>query len=120
MEKINFNFIKGDTYTRGFTIENFELTIEQVYFTVKEKSTDRMYVMQKTLNKGIELDPDASNRYILTIQADDTNDFKTNYDYVFDIEIVTTPVKGSVIKKTIIGGNLTLDDWDITSKVNEV
>lgn len=119
MEKINFNFIKGDTYTRGFTIENFNAAINQVYFTVKEKSSDKNYVLQKTLNNGIKLDPNVSNRYILTIDSDDTNDFKVNYDYVFDIQIVidSTP---SPIKKTIIGGNLTLDDWDITSKANEV
>ena len=120
MEKINFNFIKGDTYTRGFTIENFDLTIEQVYFTVKEKSSNKNFILQKTLNNGIERDQKVPNRYIITIDADDTNDFKVEYDYIFDIEIVTAPIKGKAIKRTIIGGNLTLDDWDITSKVNEV
>lgn len=115
MEKINFNFIKGDTYTRGFTIEGFPLEIEQIYFTVKEKSSDKKYVLQKTLNHGIEADPNIPNRYTLTIEADDTNDFKTNYNYIFDIQIVASP-----IKRTIVGGNLRLDDWDITSKINEV
>ena len=114
MEKVNFNFIKGDTYSRGFTID-IELPISQIYFTVKEKSTDKNYVLQKTLTKGIEQDPDIPNRYVLTIEADDTNNFKVNYDYVFDIQIVV-----SAVKKTIIGGYLTLDDWDITAKVNEV
>ena len=120
MEKTNFNFIKGDTYTRGFTIENFDHTIEQVYFTVKESTKDRMYVLQKTLNNGIEIDPDISNRYIITIDADDTNGFKTGKDYVFDVEIITAPIKGKAIKRTIIGGNFNLDDWDVTSKRNEV
>lgn len=119
MEKINFNFIKGDTYTRGFRIENFEHTIEQVYFTVKQKSSDRMYVLQKTLGNGIKLDPDVSNRYIITIDADDTNDLKVNYDYIFDVEIITAPIRGKAIKRTIIGGNLILNDWDITSERNE-
>ena len=115
MEKINFNFVKGDTYSRGFTIEGFENAITQIYFTVKEKSTDKNIALQKTLNNGIDLDPDNPNRYILVIEADDTNNFKTNFNYVFDIQIVS----GS-IKKTIIGGYLKLSDWDITSKVNEV
>ncbi len=115
MEKINFNFVKGDTYLRGFTIEGFDILIEQVYFTVKEKSSDRNYMFQKTLGNGIEVDPENPNRYVLTIEADDTNDFKTNYNYVFDIQIVA-----ETIKKTIIGGNLRLEDWDITSKANEV
>ena len=115
MEKINFNFVKGDTYSRGFTIEGFDFPITQVYFTVKEKPSDKNYVIQKVLNKGIELDPDVPNRYVLTIEADDTNKCKTNFNYVFDIQIV-----GESIKRTIIGGNLRLEDWDITSKENEV
>jgi hypothetical protein len=115
MEKINFNFVKGDTYSRGFTIEGFEFPITQVYFTVKEKSTNKNYVIQKRLTKGIELDPEVPNRYVLTIDADDTNNMKTNFNYVFDIQIV-----GDSIKRTIIGGYLKLDDWDITSKENEV
>lgn len=115
MEKVNFKFVKGDTYTRGFTIENFELPILQVYFTVKEKSSDKNYVLQKILGSGIKQDSDNPNRYILIIDADDTNNFKVNYDYVFDIQIVADS-----IKKTIVAGNLTLEDWDITSKANEV
>ena len=115
MEKINFNFVKGDTYSRGFTIEGIEQPIKEIYFTVKEKSTDRNYALQKRLTQGIELDQNVSNRYILTIEADDTNNFKVNYDYVFDIQIVTDS-----IKRTVIGGYLKLDDWDITTKANEV
>lgn len=115
MERINFNFVKGDTYSRGFTIEGFEQPIKQVYFTVKEKSANKNYVIQKRLTKGIELDREIPNRYILTIEADDTNNMKTNFNYVFDVEIVTDS-----IKRTIIGGYLRLNDWDITSKENEV
>lgn len=115
MEKINFSFVKGDTYSRGFTIEGFEQPITQVYFTVKEKTTDKNFVIQKLLNRGIEKDIDTPNRYVLTIEADDTNKLKTNYNYVFDIQIVTES-----IKRTIIGGYLKLEDWDVTSKENEV
>lgn len=115
MEKINFNFVKGDTYSRGFTIEGIEQPIKQVYFTVKEKSTNKNYAIQKMLTRGIEIDQETPNRYVLTIEADDTNNLKTNFNYVFDIEIVTES-----IKRTIIGGYLRLEDWDITSKENEV
>jgi hypothetical protein len=120
MEKINFNFIKGDTYTRGITIEGLEVPIEQMYFTVKENSSDRNYVLQKKLEQGITIDPDNPNRYILLIQADDTNNLKTKYNYVFDVQIVTIPLDETIYKKTIIGGNFRLDDWDITAKRNEV
>lgn len=115
MVKENIKFIKGDTYSRGITIENLTLPITQLYFTIKEKTSDRNYVLQKRLNEGIEVDPDNLNRYVLTIEADDTNDFKANYNYVYDIELVS-----DYIKKTIVAGNLRLDDWDITSNRNEV
>jgi hypothetical protein len=115
MEKINFNFVKGDSYSRGFTVDNCPLSITQIYFTVKEKSSDRNYVIQKRLNNGISKDQDITGRYVLTIDPSDTDDLKVNTNYVFDIEIIA----GS-FKKTIIGGNLRLDDWDITSRKNEV
>ena len=115
MERVNFKFIKGDTYARGFRIENFEMPIKEIYFTVKEKSSDKNFVLQKRLNNGIRPDAEVTNRFVLTIEADDTNDFKVEYEYVFDIQIVT-----DTMKKTIIGGYLTLEDWDITSKANEV
>ena len=115
MEKINFNFVKGDTFSKGFTLENFNLEIIEIYLTVKEKSSDKNFVLQKKLKQGIAKDPNKENRYVFTIEADDTNNFKVNYNYVFDIQIVTDS-----IKRTIIGGNIRLDDWDITSKVNEV
>lgn len=113
MLRENISYVKGDTYSRGFTIEGYELPITQIYFTVKERSSDKEYVLQKTLNNGIEAD--TSTRYVLTIEADDTNDLKTNYQYVFDIQIVM-----GTTKKTIIGGYFKLEDWDITAKANEV
>ena len=115
MIKENFNFIKGDTFTKGFIIKNLTIDIDEIYFTVKEKSTDKNPVLQKRLNEGIKKDPNIENRYVLNIDANDTNKLKTKYNYVFDIEIISADYK-----KTIIGGYLTLKDWDITSKVNEV
>lgn len=115
MEKINLSFNKGDTFSKGFTIENFPLNITQIYFTIKEKPSDRNFVLQKTLENGIEIDTEKENRYVLTLEADDTNDFKANSQYVYDIELVSDSYK-----KTIVAGYLTLEDWDITSKANEV
>lgn len=115
MLKSNFKFIKGDTFSQGFTISNFDLDIDKLYFTVKEKTADKNYVIQKRLNNGIEKDPDTEDRYILNIDADDTNNLKTGFEYIFDIQMVS-----GNYKKTIIGGYLTLEDWDVTSKENEV
>ena len=36
MEGIKFEFYRGDTYTRDFTISGYESSIDNVYFTVKE------------------------------------------------------------------------------------
>jgi hypothetical protein len=82
MEKINFNFIKGDTFKKGITLENFNQEIQEIYFTMKEKSSDKNFVLQKRLNNGIIRDPNSTNRYILNIEADDTNDLKVNYNYI--------------------------------------
>lgn len=113
MEKINFSFVKGDSFVKGFTLD-VNQEIEEMYFTVKEKTSDKNYVIQKTLTTGILKDPKSTNRYILKLRAEDTNDLKVNYDYFYDIQIVT-----SAMKKTIMGGYLTLEDWDITSSINE-
>lgn len=115
MIKQNFKFIKGDTFSQGFTISNFDFDIDKIYFTVKEKTADKNYVIQKRLNEGIEKDPDTEDRYILNIDADDTNDLKTDFTYMYDVQIVS-----GKYKKTIIGGYLTLEDWNVTSKENEV
>jgi hypothetical protein len=115
MIRENLKFIKGDTYSRGIIIEGLKTPIEQIYFTVKNKSSDKHYLIQKRLIHGIEQDPDNPNRYVVIIEADDTNDMKVNYNYVYDIEIITL-----TMKRTIIAGNLRLEDWDITSKANEV
>jgi hypothetical protein len=73
MEKININYIKGDTFSQGFTLCNCQFEIDKIYFTVKEKTSDKNYVLQKRLGEGIEPDPETEHRYILNIDADDTN-----------------------------------------------
>lgn len=115
MVRVDLNFIKGDTYSRGFTIENCKFNITQIYFTVKEKPSDKNYVIQKRLNAGITQDANQDNRYVLVISPEDTDNLKTNTNYVFDIEITS-----AVIKKTIVGGYFKLEDWDITCEANEV
>lgn len=114
MEKVDLKFIKGDTFLKGFVIENYEPEITQLYFTVKEKTTDKKFVIQKRLNEGIKRDEDNPNRYILTIDPSDTDNLKVKTNYVYDIQLVGD------IKRTIIGGYVYLEDWDVTSKVNEV
>lgn len=120
MIKTNFNFVKGDTFTKGFVVENIQIPISQIYFTVKEKTSNKQYLFQKKLNDGIVQDENNTNRYCLTIQPEDTDNLKPGIDYIFDIEIICNIDSAPALKKTIIGGILKLDDWDVTSRVNEV
>ncbi len=116
MNNVKFQFFRGDTYERLITITNWDKNIDSIYFTVKHKDTDKEPVLQKTLGKGItKVDGnELTSTFLLTIDATDTDDMKTDYDYSFDVEIIS-----SNIKKTIIKGTLTLTT-DITKTINEV
>lgn len=117
MENVLFEFYIGDTYTRDFTIEGYSSPIDFMYFSVKKNNKDKRVVLQKTLDNGITLtdviydeneDP-VSRTYNILINADDTEGLATDYDYPFDIEIVTTLIPHS-IKKTIMSGTLRLKE----------
>lgn len=105
-----FEFYRGDTYSRDFTLKGWGLSIDKVYFTVKEKVENKKAVLQKKLNDGITLvsDEDGVKTFNLLICCTDTEELKTDFDYVFDIEIHSYGVDGDIIKKTIITGNLRL------------
>ena len=112
IEDAKFSFRKGDTYSRDFTITDYEFDIDKVFFTIKNNSSDKRPVLQKTLNNGITLvsDEDGVKTYNILINATDTDNMKVDYDYFFDIELFTTMVGGSDIKQTPIVGTLTLKE----------
>ena len=112
IEDAKFSFRKGDTYSRDFTITDYEFDIDKVFFTIKNNSSDKRPVLQKTLNNGITLvsDEDGVKTYNILINATDTDNMKIDYDYFFDIELFTTMVGGSDIKQTPIVGTLTLKE----------
>lgn len=105
-----FEFYRGDTYERDFTLTGWSFPISKVYFTVKENVKDKNAVLQKTLNNGITIVSDEGGVKVfnLMICCTDTDNMKTDYDYVFDIEIHSSGVDGDVIKKTILEGVLRL------------
>lgn len=105
-----FEFFRGDTYSRDFTLTGWSFPIDKVYFTVKEKVTDKNAILQKTLNNGITLmeETEDSKTFNLSICCTDTDEMKINFEYVFDIEIHSTQENGDVIKRTIITGTLNL------------
>ena len=101
-----FEFFRGDTYTRDFSVL-WSYPISKIYFTVKETVEGKKVFVQKTLDNGITLvDEDESGvkTYNLSICCTDTDNMKTDKDYVFDIEIHSQGVDGEVIKRTIVTG----------------
>ena len=106
-----FEFFRGDTYTRDFSVSGWSLDVSKVYFTVKEKEENKIPVLQKTLNNGITLvaEENGKRTYNLLICCNDTEKMKANKDYYFDIEIHSPGANGDVIKQTIITGILRLE-----------
>lgn len=117
-----FEFFKGDTYTRNFTIEGLSLPISKVYFTVKENTENKNFDLQKTLKNGITLVEENketnSRTYNINIDATDTDNMKTDTDYSFDVEIQSQINDNLVYKQTVITGVLRLKD-SATSTYNE-
>lgn len=120
MEGIVFDFFRGDTYERNFSIKGWNRDISKMYFTVKEKEEDKLPVLQKTLENGITLvdEEEGMKMYQLLICCTDTDKMKVNKDYCFDIEIHSETGK-ETIKKTIATGILKLKP-SATRSCNEV
>lgn len=118
MTNVLFEFYRGDTYSRDFSITGYKSPIDKIFFTVKENENDKKFVLQKTLENGITLlEEDGDSKiYNILIDAQDTDDLKPDYDYPLDIEIHTN--EEPVIKRTIVTGTLRLTT-DITRPINE-
>ena len=85
MENIIFEFYKGRTYTRDFTITGWSRQINQIYFTVKSAIDDKVYTIQKKIGKGITLVDEGKNEegnvfhvYNILIEAMDTDALQIN------------------------------------------
>lgn len=116
--KAKFNFVRGNTYTRDIEIKNYS-KINNIYFTVKEKEQDKNEILKKRLYDGISLvdETENSKTYNLLIDSSDTDNLKTDYDYYFDVKVITNTTS-KPIKLTIIKGTMTLVT-DITRVFNE-
>ena len=76
---------------------------DKMYFTVKYDSNIEEFLIQKTLDYGIQFDPD-DNYYYIIIDPKDTSDLPYGR-YYYDIKII----KGSY-KQTIARGEFDLTD----------
>lgn len=108
IEDAEFEFYRGDTYSRNFSVSGWSREITEVYFTVKENLDDKHYVLQKKLNNGITVADKTDDTVVfnLLIDATDTDNLKADTDYSFDVEIHSVASTGDIIKKTIITGTL--------------
>ena len=109
LDNATINFVKGDTYTRDFTISGYDEEINEILFTVKNNESDKRHVLQKSFEDGITIvsDEDGVKTYNLTLEANDTDNLKTDYDYYFAIKIFTNEVPSDV-ELTAIKGTMTL------------
>ena len=94
MENEVFEFVKGRTYDRDFTIVGYDKEIDKMLFTVCENEADKNYVLRKSLDNGITLtdtgETEHGESYMdfnLLIKATDTDKMKTDKDYSFDITL---------------------------------
>lgn len=57
-----------------------------IYFSVKENLSDKDYIIQKTLNNGIEY-KEQENKYYITFNYDDTKNLAIGSTYIYDLTI---------------------------------
>lgn len=114
-----FNFTRGNTYSRDFTINDYTQNIDDVYFTVKASKTDKKPVISKKLGRGIAIveETENSKTFNLTIDSKDTDYLKSDSPYYFDFKIVTL-TDTEPVKTTIITGTMILEE-DVTRVFNE-
>lgn len=108
-------FYRGDTFQKHFTV-SWNLPITGIYFTVKQTSDDKNPLIRKKLNDGIVLvdKADDGDIYLLTIDAEDTENMKTG-NYSYDFEFISNKFKLTPPESV---GTITLKE-DITRKRDE-
>lgn len=111
MNNVKFEFYRGRTYTRDFTITGFTQPIDEVFFTCCENVNNKDYCLRKSLNNGITIvdtgtdeDGNSYTTFNLLINATDTDHMKANKEYGFDIALIS-----GANKIQVITGTLTLD-----------
>jgi len=106
-----FSMVRGDTqsFELEITENNESVTVDSIYFTVKNDTHTDEVLFQKKLNDGITL---TDNIYNITIDPSDTDSLDYGR-YAYDIEII----KNS-IKKTIAVGILDIKE-EVTFVNNE-
>lgn len=108
MDNIIFEFYKGRTYTRDFTVTGYTYPVDEMYFTCCENPDNKHYCIRKTLNNGITIVDTGTDEkgnvyttYNLLIDATDTDHMKADIEYGFDIAIKSGEIKLQVLTGTL-------------------
>lgn len=116
MEKKNFKFTRGTTFSKYITIEGWKEEIDQLYFTMKINPTNKDYCLQKKLGDGIYITDSTEDSITinLTIDANDSEKLKCGSSYSYDLKIISGKLKTEVMT-----GTITLEQ-NVTLSCNEV
>ena len=109
---VNFEFVRGDTFSFTFELEDFTEELDSCYFSCKENVEDTTYAFQKSIGNGIE--KVSTNTYRVKLERNDTINLVVGLTYFHDVEIGNN---GDFL--TIISGQLKLKQ-DITRPADVV
>ena len=79
----NFTVVRGDSLQFRLNFIDTETEPDDLFFTVKDKSSDTTVVLQKRLDDGIEKVEDEIS-YDFYLEHNDTKDLKLN-NYIYQI-----------------------------------
>ena len=104
----NLSMVRGDTLSFDVRLSDLDgATISSLYFTVKKKASDEVFIFQKSLTDGISKVDDTT--YRVRVAPEDTNGVVTG-KYAYDLQIgVGTDIY------TLLMGSLTIIQ-DVTSE----
>ena len=94
---MNIQIPKYNTKNIELTIKNYTSEIDELNFVVEDCSKNTIF--KKTLDDGIVLTD--TNKYTLSIEADDTKDMSTLLTYKFFIEIIID--KPTFVETKLVG-----------------
>lgn len=98
----------------SYTINGKRAKIEKddiIYFSVKDKLSNNNYLIQKTLNNGIEFNED-EQKYYIVFNYEDTKELEMGTTYIYDITIYyegNKPIQ-KVFGNLKIGPQVTLNE----------
>lgn len=99
----NFEFYRGDTYSRNIVLENVRVPIDELYFTIRSNDKAKVLV-QKKLKKGLEIVSIEGDVYriLLTVEATDTDNMQADFEYFYDLELISGRKKRTILEGTVV------------------